>query len=508
MTGKDDVSEDVATNIRIVLEETYRPFIFPTKTVEKIHKLYMNFHRDFSSGMMLLSQLEDVEMKRFVEKTPKSKALFERAKIDVPFGVHSTYRYADPYPMYFTRAEGTRLWDVDGNEYTDYNMGFGALVSGHSHPIVAEAMNQQIKRGTDYGFEWEETPKYARMLCERFGLDQVKLSNTGAEATMYAIRFARSFTGRTKIVKFEGGYHGGHDAVLVSVKPSRAKAGHPRYPNQVPASLGIPEAVYRNTLVAPFNDLEAVEEIVRRNSSDIAAMILEPIPMNMGFILPKPGFLEGLRKLADEYNFILIFDEIKTCGKFYGGIQEYVNVKPDLATLGKAIGGGVPISAIGGKRAIMETIVGGVVSHAGTFNANPLCVAAGIATLSKVLTRDAMNRAIRLCETLAKGYQDMIKDKGLVAQVPQAGLSGAVAFSSKPLTDWRSFQECHVGKWFAYLFAMMNRGILPAGPSPDEQWTISVVHTKEDIERHIEAFKEVAQYVKKYETAMPIVEAI
>jgi glutamate-1-semialdehyde 2,1-aminomutase len=309
-------------------------------------------------------------------------------------------------------------------------------------------------------------------------------------------------------LKFEGCYHGGNETTLVSVKPSRSKAGHPRFPNQVPSSLGIPEEIYRNTLVAPFNDLEAVEQIVRENGSQIAGIILEPIPMNMGYVLPVPGFLEGLRKLADEHNFVLIFDEIKTCGKFYGGIHDYTRVRADLVTLGKAIGGGVPISAIGGKREIMETIVPGVVSHAGTFNANPLCVAAGIATLSKVLTKDAMNGAARLCETLAKGYQDIIADEGLVAQVSHAGVSGAIAFSPEQVTNWRSFQDCHIGKWFAYLFAMMNRGILPAGPSPDEQWTISVLHTKEEIQEHIETFKDVAQYTKKYETSMPVVEAV
>jgi len=455
-----------------------------------------------------LSILEDPEMKKLVEKTPRSKKIFERAKIDVPFGVHSTYRYSEPYPTYFSRAKGTRLWDVDGNEYVDYNMGFGALVAGHSHPLIAEALIEQTKKGTDFGFEWEETPKYSRMICERFGVDQVKLSSTGAEATMYATRFARSFTGRNKIVKFEGCYHGGNDTLLVSVKPSADKVGDPHYPNQVPSSRGIPEMVYKNTLVAPFNNLEAVEEIVRRNSSDIAGMILEPIPMNMGFVLPKPGFLEGLRKVADEHNFVLIFDEIKTCGKFYGGISEYVNVKADLITLGKAIGGGVPISAIAGKREIMETIVPGVVSHAGTFNSNPLCVAAGIATLSRVLTRAAMNKATRFSDTLSKAYQDIIEDEGLVAQMSQAGVSGAIAFSSKPVTDWRSFQACDTGKWFAYCFAMMNRGIIPAGPSPDEQWTVSVVHTKDEIEEHIEAFKEVAPYVKTYAKKAEIVEAI
>jgi glutamate-1-semialdehyde 2,1-aminomutase len=457
---------------------------------------------------MFLSALGDEELRKFEARTPRSKAIYEKARVDVSFGVHSTYRYADPYPIYFTRSRGSRLWDVDGNEYLDYNMGFGVLVSGHAHPFVVQAIREQAENGTDFGFEWEETPKFVRMLCERFSVDQVKLSNTGAEATMYATRFARSFTGRSKIVKFEGCYHGGNETLLVSVKPSKVKEGDARFPNVVPSSQGIPEGFYRNTLVAPFNDLEAVEEIVRKNSSDVAGMIVEPIPMNMGFVLPKRGFLEGLRKLADQYGFVLIFDEIKTCGKFYRGIRDYVNVKPDLIALGKAIGGGVPISAIAGERKIMETIVPGVVSHAGTFNSNPLCVAAGIATLSKVLTRDAMSRATRFSVMLAEGYQDIIDDKGLTAQISQAGLSGAIAFSSRPVIDWRSFQACDTGKWFAYCFAMMNRGIIPAGPSPDEQWTVSVVHTREEIEEHLEAFEEVANYVKKYEKTAEIVEAI
>ena len=450
----------------------------------------------------------DEEMKELEKKTPKSKAIYEKAKTNVPFGVHSNYRYSEPYPLYFTRAKGTRLWDVDGNRYSDYNMGFGVLVAGHAHPIVVQAIKTQAAKGTDFGFEWEETPKFARMICERFDVEQVKLANTGAEATMYATRFARSFTGRDKILKFEGCYHGGNETLIVSVKPSKAKEGDPKTPNAVPSSSGVPEGFYKNTLVAPFNDLAAVEEIVRRNSADIAGIILEPIPMNMGFVLPEEGFLEGLRKLTDQYGSVLIFDEIKTCGKFYGGMKDYVNVEPDLITLGKAIGGGVPISAIAGKRKIIETIIPGKVSHAGTFNSNPLSVAAGIATLSKILTKNAMSKAEKLSEDLVKGYRDLIEDKDLTAQMSQAGVSGAIAFSSEPVTDWRSFQACDSGKWFAYCFAMMNRGIIPAGPSPDEQWTISVAHTKEDVEEHLEAFKEVVGYVKKYDKLAEVVEAI
>jgi glutamate-1-semialdehyde 2,1-aminomutase len=455
-----------------------------------------------------MSAKPDEEMKTFEKRTPKSKAIFADARVDVPFGVHSNYRYSEPYPLYFTRARGARLWDVDGNKYSDYNMGFGVLVAGHSHPAVISAIKEQAVRGTDFGYEWEETPKLARMICDRFDVDQVKLSNTGAEATMYAVRFARSFTGRNKIMKFEGCYHGGNETLIVSVKPSKSKQGDPKAPNQVPSSTGVPEAFYKNTLVASFNDLDAVTEIVRKNAADIAGLILEPIPMNMGFVLPKRGFLEGLRTLANQYNFVLIFDEIKTCGKFYGGIRDFVNVEPDLITLGKAIGGGLPIAGIAGKRKIMETVVPGIVSHAGTFNSNPLCVAAAIATLSQALTKEAMTRSAKLSKILAKGYEDLIKDNHLTAQVSHAGLSGAIAFTPEPVTDWRSFQACDTGKWFAYCLSMMNRGIIPAGPSPDEQWTVSVVHTKEDIEDHLEVFKKVSNYVKRYEKPAELVEAI
>ena len=172
-----------------------------------------------------MSALEDKESRTFEKRTPKSKAVYEKAKNDVPYGVHSNYRFSDPYPLYFSRAKGTRLWDVDGNEYTDYNMGFGVLVAGHAHPLVVKAIKEQAAKGTDFGFEWEETPKFARMICERFGVDQLKLANTGAEATMYATRFARSYTKRDKIIKFEGCYHGGNETLIVSVKPSQAKEG-------------------------------------------------------------------------------------------------------------------------------------------------------------------------------------------------------------------------------------------------------------------------------------------
>jgi len=336
----------------------------------------------------------------------------------------------------------------------------------------------------------------------------VKLSTTGTEATMYAIRFARAFTGRDKLLKFEGCFHGGHDAVLVNVKPARAKSGDPKRPNQVPASLGIPRSVVQNTVVAPFNDIEALDCIMRKHGDEVGAIILEPIPMNMGYVQPTPGFIEAVRRTADNYSSVLIFDEIKTCGKFYGGAQDHFKIKADLITMGKAIGGGLPISAIGGRKQIMETVVPGLVSHAGTFNSNPLSVTAGIVTLTEILTKNRMYEITACSEKLAKAYNEIIEDVNLIAKVTWGGTSGAVAFTGHDVVNWRTFQDCDIGKWYAYCFAMMNRGVIPAGPSPDEQWTVSAQHEPEDIDAHVEAFKEVAPYVRKCENKAPIVEAI
>lgn len=457
----------------------------------------------------MASEIYEVERQKFIERTRRSEQVYKESVKVTPFGVHSNYRFFEPYPIYFSRGKGSRLWDVDGNEYIDFNLAFGVLLTGHSHPILVEAIKERITNGTILGFEFEDSYKLAKIICERFGVDMVKFSSTGGEATNYAIRFARAFTGRKKILKFEGCYHGFGDCLLVNVKPSKAKAGHPRFPNQVPASQGILEEVVKNTLVAPFNDLEAVEAIMKTHGNDVAGIILEPIPMNMGFVLPKPEFLKGLRDIADEYNSVLIFDEVKTCGKFYRGAAGYFKVKPDLVTMAKAIAGGYPLSLVAGKKEIMNCVVPGIVSHAGTFNSNPLCITAGIVTLSQILTEEAMTEATKLSEILAKGYEQIIEDTKIPAIVQWAGTSGTIHFTkAKKIEDWRSFLTTEVARWFLYLIIMMNKGIIPMAPGPDEQWTVSVQHTKEDIEKHLEVFKEVAEHVRRLDIEMPMVEAI
>ena len=450
----------------------------------------------------------EAELKKFKAKTRKSAELFAASRTRTPWGVHSNYRFLDPYPLYFTRGEGSRIWDADGNDYIDFNMAFGALVTGHAHPLLTAAICDQIKKGTVYGYESADCDELAKIITERFHVDMVRFSSTGAEGTMHAIRIARAHTGRKKILKFEGCYHGSHDALLVSVHPPKEKQGHPERPNRVASSKGIPDATIENTIVAPFNDLEATRHIAETFQDDLAAIILEPIAMVMGFVPGTKEFIAGLRKIADDFGAVLIFDEVKTSGKFYHGVSDYYHVEPDMKVMAKAIAGGYPLSAIGGKREIMEKIVPGEVAHAGTFNSNALCVRAAIVTLKQILTEDAFKRLERLGAMLARGYEDIVKRRSVTAQVQWGGLSGTIMFTDTPVTDYRTCQDIDIGKWFIYYVAMLNRGIIPFGTAPDEQWTISVQHTEEDVQKHLEAFEQVAELVKKASMNLPVVEAL
>ncbi|MEN2974382.1 MAG: aminotransferase class III-fold pyridoxal phosphate-dependent enzyme, partial [Candidatus Caldarchaeales archaeon] len=371
------------------------------------------------------------EYEKFSSRASTSCKLFEENKKLTPFGVNSNYRVHDPFPLFIRRAKGSRVWDADNNEYIDFNMAFGALVAGHSHPILVSELKNVLENGTIFGHEPEESVKLAKIICRRFNLDMVRFNSTGMEVTMYAARLARAYTGRNKIMKFEGCYHGSCDGLLVSVKPHLSKAGHRKHPISVLASPGLIPEISKHTVVAQFNDVESVEEMFRKYGDEIAGVILEPVAMNMGVIEPEIEFLKTLRDYCNEYNSVLIFDEVKTCGKWFGGAEERYGIKPDLKTLGKAIGGGIPLSALGGRKEIMELFGPGKVSHAGTFNANPFSVKAGIVTLEKILTRTAMEEAARLGEKLAKGYKDMIEDSRIKAIVSTIGISGAILFTEQ-----------------------------------------------------------------------------
>jgi len=429
----------------------------------------------------------------YIRRTPRSKALFEHARQWSPMGVHSNYRFLEPYPFFVNRASGVTLWDADGNEYLDFNMGFGSLQSGHAHPKLVEALEHQLERGSVYGYEWERTPEVAERVCRRYGMAKVRFSTTGLEATHHSIRFARAYTKKRHVLKFEGSYHGSHDTLLVGVKPRIEVAGPREHPKSAAASPGIPPEVSERTLVAPFNDLEATRRIAREHKEDLAAIIAEPIPMNMGFILPEPEFFPGLRELADELGALLIFDEIKTGAKYPHGASERVGARPDILTLGKSIACGVPLSAIAAGPGILDEVGPRKVAHAGTYNSNPLAMTACLASMDHILTEDALARSARLNARLAKGYAEIFRDAGVTAHVAFDGVSGTVFFADHPVRNWRDFLTVDGDRSMLYYYHCLNRGLIPSGTGPDEQWTISVLHTDQDVDRHLGILGGVAQ---------------
>ncbi|MGB6500931.1 MAG: aminotransferase class III-fold pyridoxal phosphate-dependent enzyme [Thermoplasmata archaeon] len=441
---------------------------------------------------MAVSEHLSAAYAEYIRRTPRSLEIFERARQWSPLGVHSNYRYLEPYPFYVSRAHGVTLRDADGNQYLDFNMGFGSLQSGHAHPALVSALQRQLEEGSVYGYEWERTPEVAERLCRRFGMAQVRFSTTGLEATHHATRFARAHTKRRYLLKFEGSYHGSHDTLLVGVKPRADVAGPPRSPASTPASPGILSEVVERTLVAPFNDLEATREIARSHKNDLAAIIAEPIPMNMGFILPDPEFFPGLRELCNELGALLIFDEIKTGAKYPHGGAGRVGVQPDLMTVGKSIACGVPLSAVAAKPGILDAVGPRKVAHAGTYNSNPLAMAACLASLDHVLTDAALERSTDLCSALADGYRKIFETANVTATVAADGVSGTVFYSDHPIRNWRDFLTVDGDRSMLYYYLCLNRGLIPSGTGPDEQWTISVQHTAQDVHRHLGILAEVA----------------
>jgi glutamate-1-semialdehyde 2,1-aminomutase len=457
------------------------------------------------------------EEQTYRDRSPKSAALFERARQSLPLGVASSFQAYDPYPLFMTDARGSRIWDADGNEYIDFDMAFGVLAAGHSHPLLADALQHRIANGTCYTFPVEDGIALAEEIRARFGADLVRFSNSGTEATMDAIRVARGYTGREKIIKFEGGYHGHHDDVLVSIQPPRDAMGPVESPATVPASAGIPRSRIAETVIAPFNEPEMLAAILEANAGEIAAMIVEPVQFNIGVVPPKPGYLERLRELADQHGIVLVFDEVKTGVVLaWGGAYEHFGVKPDLFCLAKSIGGGIPIGAFGGKREVMasietlegtpafsagaagsgiarSTIPGGAtrVAHLGTFNGNPLSMTAGLVTLTQILTKDAYPRLHAMADRLTAGSQGVIDEYGLPGYAINVGPKGCVMFTPERVTNYRDFIGLDSELWGASFFYLANRGIL-LPPGPDDQWTLSVQHNDADIERYVEVFGEFA----------------
>jgi glutamate-1-semialdehyde 2,1-aminomutase len=461
-----------------------------------------------------LRRIAEREEAGYRDRTPKSAALHARAREAMPLGVASSFQAYDPYPLFMTDARGSRIWDADGNEYIDFDMAFGVLAAGHSHPLLAEALQRRVANGTCYTFPVEDGVILAEELKRRFGVDLVRFSNSGTEATMDAIRVARGYTGREKILKFEGGYHGHHDDVLVSIQPPRDLMGPESQPTTVPLSAGIPRSRIAETVIAPFNRPEVLDAILQAQAGEIAAIIVEPVQFNIGVVPPLPGFLERVRELATQHGAVLIFDEVKTGVVLaYGGATEYFGIQPDLVCLAKSIGGGIPIGAFAGRAEVMRVIEGGEpepgaqmtsfdhstiqyvrsrVAHLGTFNGNPLSMTAGVVTLTQILTREAYPELNRLADKLTAGCQAVLEEFGIPGYAINVGPKGCVMFTPQRVTNYRDFGGLDTELWGAFFFYLVNRGIL-LPPGADDQWTLSVQHTEADVDRHVEVFRTFAR---------------
>jgi glutamate-1-semialdehyde 2,1-aminomutase len=430
------------------------------------------------------------ELATYAARTVASQRATERARKVLPLGVPSSFQAYDPYPIVVRHASGCRMIDVDGNEYVDYDMGFGALFAGHMNPVVAAAARAQLDDGTLYVTPCELDAEVAELLRDRYGLPLWRFTNSGTEATMDAVRVARGATGRDKIVKVEGGYHGHHDELMISMKPSLDEAGPADAPRSVPATAGIASGVVADTIVVPFNDPDALERVLARG--DVAGFILEPVMENIGICLPLPGYLEAVRELTTRHGTLLIFDEVKTgITAGYAGATGHFGIEPDVVTLAKSIGGGFPVGAFGGKQEYMDLITAGKVLHLGTYNGNPLVMAAAKATLAEACTPAQTDAAIARNARLVAACQDVIDDVGLPAHTVQFGAKGCVTWSREPVRNYRDYKATDFDLAFAQWIHGINRGVL-LPPGLDEQWLISVMHTDDDALRYAEVFGEFA----------------
>ncbi len=417
----------------------------------------------------------------------QSKTLFEKAKTYIPGGVNSPVRAGkavDMDPPFIDRAEGCRLWDITGKEYVDYVCSWGPMILGHGHPDVLEALEKGLRRGTSYGAPTQLEVDMAQTIVEMVpSIDMVRMVNSGTEAAMSAIRLARGYTGREKIIKFEGCYHGHADSMLVAAGSGVATLG-------IPDSPGVPRDLAKHTLSLPFNDLEAVTQAFKRYGPEIAALIVEPIPGNMGVVLPEKGFLEELRKVTEAHGAILIFDEVISGFRVApGGAQELYGVMPDLTCLGKIIGGGLPVGAYGGRRDIMSRVAPeGDIYQAGTLSGNPLAMAAGLATLRVLKGTNPYPALEERGRSLFSGLESAARDHGLQVTVNRAGSMGTLFFTSGPVRGFTSARETDQRRFRSYYRFMMEQGIYLA-PSPFEATFISTAHGEEIIEKTLDHAK-------------------
>lgn len=433
----------------------------------------------------------------FLRRQPVSAALVQRAQHSLAGGATSNWQIASPQAVWLSHGVGGHIVDVDGMEYVDMHGGYGVSLVGHAHPAIVRAVNQRVTRGTHFAQPTEDAIVVAEELSRRFGLPLWRFSNSGTEATMDAVHLMRAVTGRDLIIKVEGSYHGHHDSVEVSVLPDADEVGPAERPNGVAANTGIPLAIRELMLVVGFNDLGAVARLLEEHPGKIAGMIVEPVMMNAGIIPPDPGYLEGLCELLHGSGALLAFDEVKTgLTVSPGGATAAYGVTPDIVCLAKALGGGLPVAAIGGVREVMDAIADGTYEQVGTFNGNPLSMAAARATLLEALTPVAYAHLDVLRTCLVTGITKVLEENGLAWPVVAIGAKGCLTFRDRPVRNYRDFLEIDDRLGYLHWLVQHNGGVFMPPWGKVEQWLINVQHDQADVERFIANVTKLATLVR------------
>ncbi len=427
--------------------------------------------------------LIEEEERRFLARIPQSLARADEASEVLAGGATSNWMISRPAAVWVSHGRGSRVWDVDDTEYVDLHGGYGVMVAGHANPAIVEAVQRRVTQGTHFAQPTDDSIVVARELARRFGLPLWRFNNSGTEATMDAVHLMRAITGRDEIIKIEGSYHGHHDAVMVSQWRSLDLLGPADHPHRV-AAPGIPQAMADLVHLVPFNDLDALERVLHANQSRVAGMIMEPMMMNAGIIPPQAGYLEGVRRLTRKYGVLLAFDEVKTGLSVHpGGVTGLSGVTPDIVCLAKALGGGVPCGAIGGSHEVMSAIAAGRYDQVGTFNGNPLTMAAARAMLTEVLTDDAYRVAAVRSQNMFDRSMESLRRHRVPGYGYAFAFKGSLVFNDTPARNCRDFLAMDTGLSHLHFLVQHNGGVFMAPWGKSEQWTISPMHSDADVDR-------------------------
>jgi glutamate-1-semialdehyde 2,1-aminomutase len=446
-----------------------------------------------------IRELTERELATLNERTPRSEEMYARAGRVLTGGVASSYQLRDPWPIYLTHGEGPRVWDVDGNEYIDFHAGFGAMVQGHAHPAIGAAITERYSQGTHFAAPTEDAVVVAEELARRWGLPRWRYTNSGSESTMDAIRIARGLTGRDDVMKIFGSYHGHHDTVMVSIGVEYDEIGPAEAPRSLPWGAGVPQSTVDHVHAVHFNDAETMDRRIAELDGEgrkPACVIMEAAMMNLGFVPPEPGYLEAVREITARHGVVLIFDEVKTgLTLAAGGAVEVFGVLPDVVTLAKAFGGGFPAGAIGMTEEVARVVEDRSVRQVGTYNGNPLGMAAVRANLLEVMTPEAYEHLDALNDRIVAGCDAVIEEKRLPAYTVGIGAKGCVTFATEKVVDYPTFKSRQDPELFelAWLWSM-NRGIYMT-PGREEEWTLSVAHGEAEIDSYVEVFAGLAAEV-------------